>query len=258
MFSYYRTPAQRVPGILRTGVTERRMPAVDAGTARTMTSTERGSVGARPGRPRDRGRDGAILDAVVALLREPGTGPIGVREVAERSGTSLATIYRRWPSREEMLLDAIQRFVEDDAPVPDTGDLRADLFAVLDTMRTRRAAFMESLPRLIAEAAASPQISDAVRKRLLGLAGRTLRLVLHRARSNAQIPAAADLPLVADTGIALFAQQPLIYGRPPTRAYLTRIVDHALLPMLGLGIPEPPPKPRRRSTGARAPPDGTA
>jgi AcrR family transcriptional regulator len=234
------------------------MPTVDAGTARTMTSTERGSVGARPGRPRDPGRDGAILDAVVALLREPGTGPIGVREVAERSGTSLATIYRRWPSREEMLLDAIQRFVEDDAPVPDTGDLRADLFAVLDTMRTRRAAFMESLPRLIAEAAASPQISDAVRKRLLGLAGRTLRMVLHRARSNAQIPAAADLPLVADTGIALFAQQPLIYGRPPTRAYLTRIVDYALLPMLGLGIPEPPPKRRRRSTGVPTPPDGTA
>jgi hypothetical protein len=123
-----------------------------------------------------------------------------MREVAERSGTSLATIYRRWPSRTELLLDAIQRFVEQDAPVPDTGELRA------------------------------------------------LRMVLQRARSNGQLPAGVDLRLVADTAMALFARQAMLYGRPPTRAYLTGIVDHALLPMLGLGLPQPPPSGPGRAT----------
>jgi AcrR family transcriptional regulator len=192
------------------------------------------------GRPRDPGRDDAILDAVVGLLREPGTGRIGMREVASRSGTSLATIYRRWPSRESLLLDAIERFAGEGAPMPGNGDLRADLLAVLDTMLHRRRAFLESLPRLIAEGAASPEFGNALRARLLGLAGRRLDAVLRRARANAQVSPAADLRLVADTALALFAYQPLVRGRPPTRAYAARIIDHALLPMLGHGLPGAP------------------
>jgi AcrR family transcriptional regulator len=169
-----------------------------------------------------------------------------MREVAERSGTSLATIYRRWPSRESLLLDAIERFAGEGAPMPGSGDLRADLLAVLDTMLHRRRAFLESLPRLIAEGAASPEFGNALRARLLGLAGRRLDAVLRRARTNAQVSPAADLRLVADTALALFAYQPIVHGRPPTRAYATRIIDHALLPMLGLALPgapgiQPPP-----------------
>jgi AcrR family transcriptional regulator len=222
--------------------------------ARVRTGTEHAR--GKPGRPRDPGRDEAIVDAVVMLLREPGTGKIGMREVAARSGTSLAAIYRRWPSREDLLLDAIQHFVEEDAPVPDAGDLRADLLAVLETMIRRREAFIESLPRLIAEAASSPQIIDAVRRRLLGLAGRSLTTVLRRARSETQIPAGADLDLAADTAVALFTHQAITCGRPPTRAYVARIVDHALLPMLGLGIPGPPPSDVARAKPRRIAPEG--
>lgn len=195
------------------------------------------------GRPRDPRRDDAILDAVTGLLREAGAGAgrIGMREVAERSGTSLATIYRRWPSREDLMLDAIARFIEEDAPLPDTGDLRGDLLAVLDTIRRRRMAFIESLPGLIAEGVANPEFGYAVRKRLLGAAGAAIHTVLLRARSNAHVPPGADLRLVADAAVALFALQPLVDRRPPTRAYAARIVDHALLPMLGFGIPQAPP-----------------
>jgi AcrR family transcriptional regulator len=174
---------------------------------------------------------------VAGLLRDVGAGTrrIGMREVAERSGTSLATIYRRWPSREDLLFEAIARFFQEHEPIPDTGDLRSDLLAVLDIMRNRRA-FVESLPGLIVEGAANPDFGKALRKILLGMTGRSLRTVCRRARARGRIPPAADLSLAADTAIALFAHQPLLYGRQPTRAYTTRIVDHALLPMLGLGI----------------------
>jgi AcrR family transcriptional regulator len=207
-----------------------------AAPAGTVEDQQQGA-GAKPGRPRDPRRGDAILDAVVGLLREAGAGAgrIGMREVAERSGTSLATIYRRWPSREDMLLDAIAHFIEEDAPVPDTGDLRTDLLAALETMRRRRRAFIESLPGLIAEGAANPDFGAAVRNRLLGRAGQALREVLQRARGDGQLPAGADLDLAADAALALFALQPIVYGRAPTRAYVTRIVDHALMPMLGLG-----------------------
>lgn len=162
-----------------------------------------------------------------------------MREVASRSGTSLATIYRRWPSRQDMLLDAIARVIGEDTPVPDTGDLRADLLAVLDAIRRGRLALIQIVPGLIAEGGANPEFQAAVRSRLLGAADRALRTVLRRARSNAQVPPGADLQLAADTAMALFIRQVLVNGRPPTRAYAARIVDHALLPMLGLRLPQP-------------------
>lgn len=191
----------------------------------------------------------------MALLHEPSGGRIGMREVAERSGASLATIYRRWPSRTELLLDAIQHFVEQDAPVPDTGDLRTDLLTVLNTIRRRRDAFMEGLPRIWIESAASPELRDALRDRQLGLGIRALHVVLQQARSHGRLPAEVDLRLVADTAMALFARRAMLYGRPPTRTYLTRIVDHALLPMLGLGIPKPSPKRPRAGNRASTAPD---
>ncbi len=212
------------------------------------------AAASRLGRPRDPRRDDAILDAVVELLRDAGSGRVGMREVAERSGTSLATIYRRWPSREDMLLDALARFITEDAPVPDTGDVRGDLLAVIDAIRRGRKAFLESLPGIFAEAAANPEFGAAVRNRLLGVADRALRTVLRRARSNAQVRPDADLRLAADATIALFMRHVIVHGRPPARAYATRIVDHALLPMLGLGLPQAPPKQDPASGGAPASP----
>jgi AcrR family transcriptional regulator len=162
-----------------------------------------------------------------------------MREVAERSGTSLATIYRRWPSREELLFEAIARLHQKDELIPDTGDLRADLLAVLNAMRNRKE-FVESLPGLIAEAVANPSFGRELRKIMLGMASRSLRTVCRRARARGRIPPEADLNLAVETAIALLAHQPLVHGRQPTRAYTTRIVDRALLPMLGLGIARAP------------------
>jgi AcrR family transcriptional regulator len=192
---------------------------------------------AGPGRPRDPGRDSAILDAAAALLRERGGRRIAMREVAERSGTSLASIYRRWPSREDLIADAIQHLVVGEISLPDTGDVRSDLLTVLETMRHTRGALIANLPLMMAEATSSPEILDTVRKRLLSVAGNAVSTVLQRACSRAQIPAGPDLGLVAETAVALFAQQGIVHARAPTRAYVTRIVDYALLPMLGLGLP---------------------
>lgn len=224
--------------------------------ARARTAERRQQVAtSRLGRPRDPRRDDAILDAVVELLRDAGSGRVGMREVAERSGTSLATIYRRWPSREDMLLDALARVITEGAPVPDTGDLRGDLLAVIDAIRRGRKAFLESLPGIFAEGAANPQFWTAVRSRLLGVADQALRTVLRRARANGQVAPGADLRLAADATIALFMRQVIVHGRPPPRSYATRIVDHALLPMLGLGLPQAPPKQDPASGGAPAPPN---
>ena len=80
----------------------------------------------RLGRPRDARVDAAVLDATRSLLAEKGYAGTTVEAIATRAGVGKATIYRRWPTREQLLL-AVTTADLPDVPTPDTGDLREDL-----------------------------------------------------------------------------------------------------------------------------------
>ena len=78
------------------------------------------------GRPRDASADEAILGAATALLREGGVGAVTMSAVVRRSGVARATVYRRWPSREALVVGALRRSMGPPALVP-TGDLETDV-----------------------------------------------------------------------------------------------------------------------------------
>src|SRR5262245_46506888 len=81
---------------------------------------------ARPGRPRNATAHEAILDAALTLFIEQGFEGMSVEAVASRGGVGKATIYRRWSSKEEVVIDAVTRVFAE--PItPDTGDAREDL-----------------------------------------------------------------------------------------------------------------------------------
>jgi len=83
-------------------------------------------TGRRPGRPRSANAHSAILDAAVTLFVEKGFEGMSVEAVAAEAGVGKTTIYRRWRSKEELVVDAIaERFAEPSAP--DTGNVRDDL-----------------------------------------------------------------------------------------------------------------------------------
>ena len=82
----------------------------------------------KPGRPRDARADRAILEATLELASEQGLG-LSMDAVAARAGVSKATIYRRWASKEALVLDAWRELVGP-MPVPDTGSVRGDLRAI--------------------------------------------------------------------------------------------------------------------------------
>jgi AcrR family transcriptional regulator len=71
----------------------------------------------------------AVLTATYELLAKSGLGGVSVDEVSRRSGVAKTTIYRHWPSREALLLDACSQ-LSTKPPVPDTGKLRTDLEAL--------------------------------------------------------------------------------------------------------------------------------
>jgi AcrR family transcriptional regulator len=84
-----------------------------------------GEVGSRPGGRSARVRV-AVLDAADELVGA-GVEPITVRLIAERSGVSEPTIYRRWRSADQVLLDAALRYLSESMPIQASGHLRRDL-----------------------------------------------------------------------------------------------------------------------------------
>lgn len=82
----------------------------------------------RQGRPRDPAADEAIIAAVFDVIAEAGFAGFSVEAVAARARVGKATIYRRWPTREELVIAAARRMADDDQ-LPDTGTLRGDLIA---------------------------------------------------------------------------------------------------------------------------------
>jgi AcrR family transcriptional regulator len=72
----------------------------------------------------------AVIDALLAELAENGLGELTMEGVARRAGVNKTTLYRRWGSKEELLLDALLERGERRVPIPDTGSLRDDLLTV--------------------------------------------------------------------------------------------------------------------------------
>src|SRR5216683_4433691 len=81
---------------------------------------------ARRGRPRDDAADQRILDAAWDLLHAAGYAGLSVDEVAERAGVAKTTLYRRWPTKDHLAIAVAARMLGE-VPIPDTGDLQADL-----------------------------------------------------------------------------------------------------------------------------------
>jgi AcrR family transcriptional regulator len=76
----------------------------------------------------------AVLDATIEALLDRGL-EITIRDVARRAGVNETTIYRRWQTKEKLVLDAVLSHLEQEVPVPDTGTLTGDLTALLEATR---------------------------------------------------------------------------------------------------------------------------
>ena len=99
-----------------------------------MTTTSESEQDIRkPGRPRSAQAHKAIIDTTLELLAEEGYQGLSIEAVAARAGVGKTTIYRRWSSKEELVMEAM-RHVLIDVPFVDTGNFRNDLVALLKTV----------------------------------------------------------------------------------------------------------------------------
>jgi AcrR family transcriptional regulator len=88
-----------------------------------------------PGRPRDQAVEQKVVDATFELLNESGFAGLSIEAIAVRAGVSKAAIYRRWDSKEELLVDAMASVIET-VQIGETGDIRNDLVAALRSMQS--------------------------------------------------------------------------------------------------------------------------
>lgn len=87
------------------------------------------------GRPRSAAAHQAILDAAIDILAESGIEALTVEGIASRAGVGKTTIYRRWPNKELLLVEAVSNIVTADEPLPDNGSIREDLIAIAQVIR---------------------------------------------------------------------------------------------------------------------------
>jgi AcrR family transcriptional regulator len=189
----------------------------------TGTSDER-----RLGRPRDARVDAAVMDAARALLAEKGFAGTTVEAIASRAGVGKATIYRRWPSREALLL-AVTTNDLPDIPTPDTGDLRQDLVLVFTRLaeQIRTAGPASYLGDLIGESTRNP----AMRKDFQAFIQQRRSLcaeIVAQARKRGEVRKSFDPDLVLDLISGAMFYRKLFGDDPADDAYVKRTVDAVL------------------------------
>ena len=119
------------------------------------------------GRPRAADRTPAILEAATDLLGEVGYDRLRIQDVADRAGAGLATLYRRWPTKQALVADAIGHYAEG-LLVPIQDDPMADLSALYRAMIDKMGGKGgEVLPGLISALRMEPELAEVVRNRVI-------------------------------------------------------------------------------------------
>lgn len=147
-------------------------------------------AGQRPGRKRSPESRAAILSAAVALFREVGYAQLTVEGIAARAGVGKQTIYRWWPTRTDVLLEALADDADLEISVADHGSYAADLRAFLaDTYRLAETQYIRDvLGALMAQAQLDAEFGARFRSGFLERRRAALRSVVDRAAMRGDLP----------------------------------------------------------------------
>lgn len=198
-------------------------------------------------RTRRRGDDliRSIHAAVLAELVEVGLGRLGMEGIAKRAGTAKTSLYRRWASPHDVLLDAIHHEHPQELPSPSADDLRGDLIRALrQLVEWSRSPTAAAVGAIMAERRRYPELAKALYERVFDARGSRFTLtVLRYYAARGQIDPERITPVVADIGEALVFKHALDTDAVPDEERLAAIVDQAILPAIGFD-------PRSRATSS--------
>jgi AcrR family transcriptional regulator len=187
----------------------------------------------RGGRPRDPSRDGVIRAAILRLLADVGYGALTMDAVAAEAGVGKATIYRRWRTKQDLVVDTIAELNRVDAMPPDTGSLEDDLRVMLRSLvGVIRGPVGAATLSLLSTVPHQPALAEAFRAGPVGVWRDAFGEVWARAGARGELHPGVDVALAAETTSALIVQRWLLTGDPVDDAYADVVLEKVLLPLM--------------------------
>jgi AcrR family transcriptional regulator len=192
-----------------------------------MTAVEEARRG--PGRPRSPQAHEAILDATVDLLAEVGYAGLTMEGIACRAGVGKATIYRRWPSKVALVVEAVQSTTEP-VPDPDTGSVRGDFEILTAKMvdKMTRSSAGRIMVGLVADAARNPELAEALRSGFIAGRRAALKVTLERGVGRGEVRPDVDVDLVGDLLVGPLYYRLMVSGGPVDEQFADQVVDAVL------------------------------
>lgn len=182
-----------------------------------------------PGRPRDTQVHRAVLEATLDILAEKGWGGLTMEGVAARAGTAKGTVYRWWPTKEDLVVEALVVTSSPYRPAPDTGSFRDDVLIVLEPMvRALREPRARLLASLVFETSRNEKLADAFYQSVIRARRAHLLDAAERAIARGELRDDVDLELLVDTGVAQVLYRYLVSHAPLTDDLPQRIVDEMM------------------------------
>ena len=194
-------------------------PATRVGIVRPMPPKSNNDGGQR-GRPRDPSVEDRVIEAATMELAENGFEGFSVRSVARRSGVSRPSLLLRWPTREVLIMETMERISEwprtnPDAPFQD--ELRAIVARMVELMGSPTTLGLQL--RIAADAPRHPELFSAFRDKVMTKSAGRLSALLQRAVANGELPAHTDTRWAADALVGVVMVRSIgAIGRGPLSA----------------------------------------
>ncbi len=181
------------------------------------------------GRPRSAAADEAILAATIDELVAEGFDELTIERVAARAGVGKATIYRRWSSKTELVVDAVGTLKP--PPVhPDTGSTREDLIELMSLGHGTIAdpEYGRLLAGLCMELQRNAEIGDLYRERFVAPRRQVMSEILERGIERGEVRPGIDAAVVIDLLVAPLFYRRILGDGPVDRAAVAQIVDQVM------------------------------
>ena len=193
-----------------------------------MTETAHRGMAASPWSPRET----ELLEVTLQLLQEHGYDRLTLDAVAARARASKATVYRRWPSKAELVLAAFIEGCRQVAVHPDTGTLRGDLLQLGRVISQQSHEQAGIIRAVLVEISRHPALHDAMQSEFLDQRKALLHEVLRDAVLRGEIDAAAISDELWDLLPGYLIFRSIMPNRPPTEQTVEALIDEVIIPSL--------------------------
>lgn len=177
-------------------------------------------------------RERELLAVTLQLLQENGYEGLTVDQVAAAARASKSTVYRRWPTKAELVLAAFSEGVRQVTEPPDTGSLRGDLIALGEMVSKQAREHAGTVRAVLGETSRNPALNNALQTQLFDKRKALITRILEKAVDRGEIDAAAINHELWDLLPGYMIYRAVIQNRLPTSRTVHALVDDIIIPSL--------------------------